>query len=74
MVTSGEAGTCTITYQDSKGNIAQIQVQVTLSNVVVNGKHRKPTTSAPAKSTPPNLMPAKVAPSVKPPTSSARKV
>jgi hypothetical protein len=46
-VTSGEAGSCTITYQDSNGNIAQIQVQVTLSSVVVNGKHRTPEKTAP---------------------------
>jgi len=63
-VTSGEAGNCTITYQDAAGNIAQIHVQVTLSNVVVNGKHR-----ASAKTEP-----AKTAPSVKQPTASARKV
>lgn len=73
-VTSGEAGTCTITYEDATGNIAQIQVQVTLSNVVVNGKHRKPATTAPIKSAPHSQMPATVAPSVKPPTSSTRKV
>ncbi len=49
-VTSGEAGTCTITYQDAGGNIAQIRVQVTLSNVVVNGKHRASTKPLPVKS------------------------